>query len=151
MSTSTLTIRPVIKSDIEVYAKVFIRAYNQAPWNYHWTFENAVRYLHEYASSPDFKGFSLYDNHVFAGAIFAHTKTWWNGRQLYIDEFFVDPDLQKKGYGKFLVSHTEQYALEHGLGTITLMTHKFMPAMKFYTDMNFMQAPPFVILFKQLT
>jgi len=136
---------------MDVYAKVFIRAYNQAPWNYHWQSEDAMKYLHEYTSAPGFKGFSLYDNDVFAGAILAHTKTWWNGPQLYIDEFFIDPDLQKKGYGKHLVSHTEQYALEHGLGTITLMTHKFMPAMKFYTDINYMQAPPFVILFKQLT
>lgn len=150
MNTSNLTIKSVIKSDIEVYAKVFIPAYNQAPWNYHWQLEDAINYLNEYISSPDFIGFSLYDNDVFAGAIFAHTKTWWTGKQLYIDEFFINPDLQKKGYGKFLVSYTEQYALAHGLATITLMTHKFMPAMKFYTDINFLQAPPFVILFKQV-
>lgn len=151
MSNADLTIRPIIKSDIERYAKVFVPAYNQAPWNYHWKLDDAVRYLNEYISSPDFKGFSLYDNDVFVGAIFAHTKTWWTGNQLYIDEFFIDPTLQKKGYGKFLVSYAEQYALEHGLGTITLMTHKFMPAMKFYTDINFMHAQAFVVLFKQVT
>ncbi|PSL48038.1 acetyltransferase (GNAT) family protein [Chitinophaga niastensis] len=151
MSTSNMTIKPINKSDIEVYTKVFVQAYNQPPWNYHWKFEDAVKYLNEYIASPHFKGFSLYDNNVFIGAIFAHTKTWWTGEQLYIDEFFIEPDLQKKGYGKFLEKHTEQYALEHGLGTITLMTHKFMPAMKFYTGINFMHAQPFVILFKQMT
>ncbi|MNL71024.1 hypothetical protein D3C87_1961080 [compost metagenome] len=46
------------------------------------------------------------------------------------------------------MNYAEEYAREQGLNTVTLMTHKFMPAMKFYTDIDFMHAQPFVILFK---
>lgn len=143
-----MTIKPITKTDIEICATAFQQTYNQAPWNYQWKYEDAVKYLDEYLSSPQFTGFLLYDNETFAGAMFTHTKTWWTGSQLYIDELFIVPHLQKKGYGKLLIKHAEEYALEQGLSTVTLMTHKFMPAMKFYTDVDFMHAQPFVILFK---
>ena len=145
-----MTIQPITEKDIENCAKIFVQTYNEAPWNYHWEFKNALMYLKEYYSSPQFKGFLLYDDDVFVGAMFAHTKTWWTGRQLYIDELFIDPHSQKKGYGRILMRHAEQYALENGLGTITLMTHKFMPSMKFYEGIDFMHAQPLVVLFKPL-
>lgn len=145
-----MTIKPITDNDLEPCAKVFVRAYNQAPWNYQWNLEDALNYLREYTLSGQFKGFILWDNEVLAGAMLAHTKTWWTGGQLYIDELFIDPDLQKHGYGKMLIDYAEQFAAEQGLGTITLMTHKFMPAMKFYEDIDFMHAQPLVILFKQV-
>ncbi|NQX40617.1 Ribosomal protein S18 acetylase RimI [Pedobacter steynii] len=143
-----MTIKPITTTDLEICATAYLQTYNQAPWNYQWKYEDALKYLEEYFSSPQFKGFVLFDNDTFAGAIFTHTKTWWTGSQLYIDELFIAPQLQKKGYGKMLMNHAEEYALEQGLSTVTLMTHQFMPAMKFYQDIDFMHAPPFVILFK---
>lgn len=145
-----MTIQPVTESDIESCAKVFIQAYNQGPWNYHWELNVALKYLTEYYSSPQFKGFLVSDNDVIEGAVFAHTKTWWTGDQLYIDELFIAAHAQRKGYGKALMSYAEQYALENGLGAITLMTHKFMPSMKFYDGIDFVHAQPLVILFKQM-
>ncbi len=145
-----MTIQPITENDIENCAKLFVQTYNQAPWNYKWELNDALRYLTEYYFSPQFTGAILYDNGVFAGAMFAHTKSWWTGSQLYIDELFIAPNFQRKGYGKTLMSHAEQYALENGLGTITLMTHKFMPSMKFYDGIDFMHAQPLVILFKQI-
>lgn len=145
-----MTIQPVTENDIENCAQIFVQTYNQAPWNYQWDHKDALNYLAEYYSSAQFKGFILYDNDVFAGAMFAHTKTWWTGRQLYIDELFIIPNAQGKGYGKALMNYAEQYALENGLGTITLMTHKYMPSMKFYEKLDYVHALPFVILFKQM-
>lgn len=145
-----MKIQQITENDIEKCAEVFVQTYNQAPWNYKWELKDALRYLTEYYFSPQFTGVILYDNDVFAGAMFAHTKSWWTGSQLYIDELFIAPHSQRKGYGKTLMSHAEQYALENGLGTITLMTHKFMPSMKFYDGIDFMHAQPLVILFKQI-
>jgi aminoglycoside 6'-N-acetyltransferase I len=85
-----------------------------------------------------------------AGAILAHTKTWWTNDQLYIDELFIAPEMQKKGVGKTLLGHAEQYAVDNNLQTLVLMTHKFMPAMSFYEDNDFLHAQPFVLLFKNV-
>lgn len=145
-----MTIKPITKEDLDQCAAVFVQTYNQPPWNYQWEFDNAVIYLNEYYQSPQFKGFMLFDGPVFVGAVFAHAKTWWTGRQLYIDELFIAPDLQHKGYGKLLIKHAELYAAAEKLNAISLMTSKYMPAMKFYESIDFMQAPPFVILFKEI-
>lgn len=143
-------IRPLVKADIAACAKVFVNTYNSAPWNYHWALEQAEQYLDEYASSAQFVGFVLHHNDEIAGAVLAHTKTWWTNSQLFIDELFISPDKQKMGCGKKLLLHTEQYAIDNSLETITLMTNKFMPAMEFYEKNDFMHAIPFVFLFKQV-
>lgn len=145
-----MEIQPITKANIEACAKTFIQSYNQPPWNYQWTLESAIKYLNEYALSAQFVGFALYDNEDIAGAVLAHSKTWWTSNQLFIDELFVSPNFQKMGCGKRLMDCAEQYALEHELKTITLMTHKFMPAMSFYSKNDFIHAQPFVILFKAI-
>ncbi|HWW42523.1 GNAT family N-acetyltransferase [Pedobacter sp.] len=145
-----MIIESITRNDIEICAETLKKAYNQAPWNYHWSSEDAVSYLSDYMSQAQFTGFALYHEQELAGAVFAHIKTWWTGKQLYIDELFIAPHLQKKGFGRILIEHMEKYALEQKLTTITLMTHKFMPAMKFYEDINFIHVQPLVILFKPI-
>jgi aminoglycoside 6'-N-acetyltransferase I len=145
-----MNIVPVNESNIEDCAKVFLQAYNQPPWNYNWITEDAVNYLKEYLSSAQFVGFLLMDNNQIAGALLAHTKTWWTNKQLFIDELFVSPLFQKRGFGDKLIAHIENYAIENNLQTITLIANKFMPSMKFYEKNDFLHAPPFVILFKNL-
>ncbi|PTT01918.1 hypothetical protein DBR11_06220 [Pedobacter sp. HMWF019] len=145
-----MIIESITRNDIEICAETLKKAYNQAPWNYHWSSEDAVSYLSEYMCQAQFTGFTLYHEQKLAGAVFAHIKTWWTGKQLYIDELFIAPHLQKKGFGRILIEHMEKYALEQKLTTMTLMTHKFMPAMKFYENINFIHAQPLVILFKPI-
>jgi aminoglycoside 6'-N-acetyltransferase I len=145
-----MNIQPLLQHHIDACAQVFIQSYNQAPWNYQWTIEGAVKYLNEYLSCEGFAGFVLYQNDEIKGAIFAHARTWWTNNQLYIDEFFIAPDSQKNGFGKALMNHMEQYAAGNNIKTITLMTHKFMPAMGFYENNNFLHAQPFVLLFKNI-
>ncbi|MFD2147091.1 GNAT family N-acetyltransferase [Mucilaginibacter antarcticus] len=145
-----MEIRPLEANNIKACAEIFIQTYNQAPWNYAWTPDDSVKYLKEYASSPQFKGFAIYEGSEIAGALLAHTKTWWNSTQLFIDELFVSPQFQKRGCGKQLMKYAEEYAEDNNLQTITLMTNKFMPAMNFYLDNDFIHAQPFVILFKNI-
>jgi aminoglycoside 6'-N-acetyltransferase I len=145
-----MDIKPIHENNIEDCAKVFIQAYNQSPWNYSWNINDAIIYLQEHTSSPQFVGFVLLINDQIAGAILAHTKTWWTSKQLFIDELFVSPQFQKMGLGDKLMTHIENYAISNDLQTITLMTHKYMPAMAFYAKKDFLHAEPFVMLFKNL-
>jgi aminoglycoside 6'-N-acetyltransferase I len=145
-----MNIIQLTKIHIEACANIFIKTYNQAPWNYQWNLNAAIKYLGEYMSSAEFVGFAVYNDGEIAGAILAHTKTWWTNDQLYIDELFIAPEMQKKGVGKTLLGHAEQYALNNNLQTLVLMTHKFMPAMSFYEDNDFLHAQPFVLLFKNV-
>jgi GNAT superfamily N-acetyltransferase len=129
---------------------VFIKAYNQPPWNYHWTFDKAKQYLIEYMNCTQFAGFILYDEGEPVGAILGHKKTWWTGPQFMIDEFFISPERQRKGYGKKLLDFCDQYANENGIELLILMTNKYMPAYQFYTKSGYINAEQYVFMFKQL-
>ncbi len=146
-----MTIRELTNNDIEECAKLFIQSYNQPPWNHKWDYGKAVSYLKEYIEGPRFIGFVLFEDDNMAGVMLGHSKTWWTNDLLYIDELFISPKAQRRGYGKLLLDHSEQYAKEQGCEVITLMTNKYMPAMNFYNNINYVQAEQFVLMFKTVT
>jgi aminoglycoside 6'-N-acetyltransferase I len=145
-----MEILPITLNNLDDCIKVFISAYNQAPWNYSWTFDQAKQYLSEYLDSKYFIGFILYENKKAVGAVFAHSKTWWTNQQLMIDEFYIANGNQRKGYGKMLMEHCDQYARENEIEQLILMTHKYMPAFKFYENIDYIAAEQYVFMFKQL-
>lgn len=145
-----MNIRPLTKTDIEKCTELFIQSYNRPPWNYNWNYDKALKYLSEYAERNRFVGFVLCEEDNIAGAMLGHSKTWWTNDLLYVDELFISPDRQRLGYGKLLLDHSEKYAKDQGYEVVTLMTSKFMPAMKFYNSINYIHAEHFVFLFKPL-
>jgi len=141
---------PVTTENIRDCIPVFLKSYNQPPWNYNWTFEKAEQYLSEYLGCKQFIGFILYDQNQPAGAIFAHRKTWWTNKQLMIDEFFISPEKQRMGYGKKLLGFCEQYAIEKQIESIILMTNKYMPSYNFYDNIGYMTTEQFIFMFKPM-
>jgi aminoglycoside 6'-N-acetyltransferase I len=145
-----MNIRQLIKEDIDKCAQLLIQSYNCPPWNHQWDRGKAVKYLNEYADRDRFVGFVLCEDDYIAGAMFGHSKTWWTNDLLYVDELFISPGRQRLGYGKLLLSHTEQYAGEKGYDVVSLMTSKYMPAFKFYKSIDYTQAEHFVYFFKSV-
>lgn len=145
-----MNIRKVTRDDIGACVKVFMESYNCLPWNYNWKYDDAVNYLTEYMETKHFIGFVVCEDEKIVGAMFGHTKTWWTNNQLYIDELFVSAQSQGKGYGKKLIAETENYCRENEIEMITLMTNKFMPAIKFYNTIDFTKVDQYVFMFKQV-
>jgi aminoglycoside 6'-N-acetyltransferase I len=145
-----MNIRPLTLSDIEHCATVYIQAYNRAPWNYNFSKEKAIRYLTEYVERTRFVGFVITEGETIVGAMLGHAKTWWTNDLIYVDELFITPDSRGKGYGKKLLDHVENYAIDEGYEVITLMTNKHMPAFEFYQHIDYLPAEHFVFLFKPL-
>jgi aminoglycoside 6'-N-acetyltransferase I len=145
-----MPIRPFTTNDMEACAKLLMYSYKQPPWRYNWSFDQAFRYLTEYAEVKQFVGFVLVEREDIVGSLFGHTKTWWANDQLFIDELFISPQKQRSGYGRQLLEHAEQYSKDHGLKSMSLMTNKFTPAFNFYTKLNYLHAEQFVFLFKPI-
>ncbi|WP_184549750.1 GNAT family N-acetyltransferase [Mucilaginibacter sp. FT3.2] len=129
---------------------IFLKAYNSAPWNCHWTMEKASQYLSELIDSNGFIGFILYENEKAIGAVLAHSKTWWTHNQLMVDEFFIAPEFQAKGYGKKLMRFCDEYAQENEIELMVLMTNKYLPAYRFYENLGYITADQYTFMFKQL-
>lgn len=145
-----MTIRSITAADIPACVPVYVNAYKQAPWNYHWTEAEATKYLSEHFDTPHFAGFVLLEGDQIKAVILGRKKTWWTGNQFFIDELFVASDTQRKGYGKQLLQHAATYAKQNGMNVLALMTNKYMPAYEFYLKNDFLSADQFTFLFKMI-
>lgn len=142
-----MKVQELKKEDLENCANLIIQAYNGRPWNYQWTFSKASLYLNELVASSRFVGFVIYEGEELVGAMFSHVKTWWINDQLMIDELFVAAQDQGKGYGQALMNAAKDFAANNNIGSITLMTQKYMPAISFYEKNGFLKAEQYVLMF----
>jgi aminoglycoside 6'-N-acetyltransferase I len=39
-------------------------------------------------------------------------KTWWNNNEIFVEEMFISPELQRQGYGTALLNTVEDYIKE---------------------------------------
>lgn len=117
---------------------LFLKVYSEPPWNDEWpNFHTASTYLREFCDNPHFLGYMIEDNEHVIGASFGHTKTWWQGKEYCIDEFFIDTDSQGSGRGSRLMSFIKSDLSKQGVTAITLLTERGFPAEKFYVKNGF--------------
>lgn len=130
-------VRKMKRADIPFCADILCKVYNNELWQCRWTAETACAYLEDYFDEKKFVGFVIEEDNVVIGAMFTHEKIWWNNSELFIDEMFIIPDMQRKGYGKMLIKAAENYVSEHKLAGFTLSTNKYAPAPDFYKKNGF--------------
>lgn len=59
--------------------------------------------------------FGSYDGDIVGFAYYCRKSSAFSGRSgLYIDGFFVDPEMRHKGFGKVLIGYLSQIALDQG-------------------------------------
>jgi len=131
-------------------ATLLMEAYNCTPWDCHWSEEGAIRYLKEFMTNPRFVGFVIVEDNKIVGSAFCHEKTWWTDDELFVDEFYISPSYQRKGYGNTLLQHIEEYIKKKKLAGFTLLTNRFMPSVKFYEKNDFVKAEHVLFMYKEV-
>ncbi len=142
-------IRAMVESDIPQCAEILCAVYNNEMWQCHWTSETAAAYLADYFYASKFVGFVAEDDGEIVGALFAHEKIWWNNSELFIDEMFIRPELQRSGHGTSLIQVAERYVSEHKLAGLTLCTNKYAPAPHFYHKNGFVDNEVIMFMYKE--
>lgn len=145
-----MEIRKLLPDDIDMCVRLLIATYNPPPWNNHWTEETGKKYLAEFMSNNNFIGFVAVEDDEIVGAMFAHRKVWWTNDEIFIDELFIKPDRQRQGYGKLLMDQAEELSKELGLGGVTLLTNKYLPAKSFYEKNGYTAAEHVVFMYKEV-
>lgn len=130
-------IRKYQDSDLAACARIMMEVYNNELWQCYWSPETAEGYLKDFTDSAKFLGYILVIDEEIKGAIFAHEKIWWNNSEVFIDEMFITPGLQRQGYGSKLLQTVEEYIKEHNLAGFTLTTNRYAPAPDFYRKNGF--------------
>lgn len=114
-----MNIRKMEKSDIPACAEILCSVYNNELWMCRWSKETAEEYLTDFFKMEKFVGYVLEDNSKICGGIFAHEKVWWNNSEVFVEEMFIRPELQRKGYGTALLNRVEEYVKEKRLAGYT--------------------------------
>ena len=132
-----MTVKPYGPAFFDSCVKLFVEAFGAPPWCAQWTEETAGRYLAELAEGPRFAGYTLWSSSNLVGAAFCREKTWWEGDELNVEEFFVHPDFQRMGFGKSLLTALEEHCEARGLKALILLTDRATPAAEFYEKNGF--------------
>lgn len=147
---NSIMIRKMQKQDIPSCAEILCAVYNNELWQCRWTAETSCAYLDDYFDANKFVGFVVEENGKLLGAMFAHEKIWWNNSELFIDEMFILPEYQRKGYGSMLISAAEEYVSEKKLAGFTLSTNKYAPAPIFYRKNGFVDCEHILFMCKEI-
>ncbi|MBQ8827435.1 MAG: GNAT family N-acetyltransferase, partial [Oscillospiraceae bacterium] len=137
------------RGDIKACAEILCGVYNNEMWQCRWTIETGTAYLEDYYDVKKFVGFVIEAEGRITGALFAHEKIWWNNSELYVDEMFILPEIQRKGYGSMLIKAAEEYVREHKLAGMTLCTNKYAPAPNFYRKNGFIDNEYIMFMYKE--
>jgi len=135
-------------NDLQKCCDLYIRVFNSEPWNDNWTDEMAHMYLHELTEHKRFLGYTLWDDDCLIGAVFAHMKRF-KYDEIYIDEFFISPDYQRKGNGIMLMSAVEKFAKENSIVSVTLLTGVDKPAFNFYRKLGYKHLDYLAFMYKR--
>jgi aminoglycoside 6'-N-acetyltransferase I len=119
--------------DLDACAELFKKVFSADPWDDDWKSLNQVRnYLNELTSNPCFEGFLVQKNSITVAVCFGRKRSWWMGKEFFVDEFFVANDQQGNGIGTKLMDFVTNSLLEKGYTRLTLLTNKEIPAERFY-------------------
>ena len=143
-------IRQMQKKDLTACAEILCAVYNNEMWQCRWTVETGAAYLEDYFDVKKFVGFVVEENDKIIGALFAHEKIWWNNSELYIDEMFVVPEMQRNGLGSRLIKTAEKYVKKYNLAGLTLCTNKYAPAPGFYRKNGFKDNEAISFMYKEM-
>ena len=145
-----IVIRKMERNDIIVCAEILCSVYNNELWQCRWTKEVATEYLTDFFNMQKFVGYVLEEDGAIFGGLFAHEKVWWNNSELFIDEMFILPQLQRSGKGSMLINAAEEYVTKRGLAGLTLSTNKYAPAPLFYRKNGFSDNEFIMFMYKEM-
>ena len=144
-----MEIKLIEQNDLIQCTEMFIKVFNDDPWNDEWTFSKAQKYLLDFYNTPGFLGILAIENKEVIGFIFGAHRTWWSGNEFYIHEMCVESQHQNRGIGKLLLDYLIK-SLGNNISNITLLTDRGIPAEAFYKKNGFREIERLVFLSKNI-
>jgi aminoglycoside 6'-N-acetyltransferase I len=147
-----LELRNYRSDDTFQCAELFVDVFNDDPWFDDWlSFDYAYDYLLELVMNPVFMGFVVCDDSSeIVGVCFGHKKSWWNGKEFIIDEFFVSNNLQGTGIGSLLMDYVIDILSDNDFKRLILITNRNIPAEWFYIKNGFFKNENRIVMIKEI-
>lgn len=132
------TFRRFATADLDACVSLFLSVFTAPPWQDGWASSDQARsYLLEYVRNPAFQGWVAEDGGRLVGLCLGHLRSWWMGKELYVDEMCVERSLHRSGVGSALLQHVKAELRAQSVKAITLLTDRGTPAEAFYVKNGF--------------
>ena len=146
-----LNIRRFTLGDLDKCAELFKKVFSADPWYDNWVSWNQARnYLNELIENPVFEGFVVFEGSDIVAVCLGHRRSWWMGKEFFVDEFFVENEKQGNGIGTKTLDIITNNLAEEGYTRLTLLTNKKIPAEDFYLKNGFYNNPKRTVMVKEL-
>ncbi|MFQ6861190.1 MAG: GNAT family N-acetyltransferase [Beduini sp.] len=136
--------------DISKITDLYIRTFNQEPWNDHWEAWSVQKRLNQMAKAPDFYGLMMYQDDSLVGFILGNQQQYYDGIKFEIKEFCIDPHHQSGGYGTKLLVELEKRLLVQGIDEIILLTLKDPRTEGFYHKKGYVTSNDMIMMNKKI-
>lgn len=113
-------------------AKLYVKVFNDKPWNDDWNVESAYRRLHDIFIAPNFEGVLYMKDEEVLGAIFGNYEQYYNGMHYYLREMFVANESQGLGIGSQILDYMEDMHRKNKVTTTYLFTSQGNRTSDFY-------------------
>jgi aminoglycoside 6'-N-acetyltransferase I len=140
-----MKIRNAKKEDLRSIAKLFLEESNKKPYNQNYTSKTIKLRVNNMFNFGSLYLALIDENIVGFIAIAGEGK-----EEIYIDEFWIKSEYQKKGIGSELLKFVQDKYKKKGAKAISVMTSKKAGAFKFYRAFKFKENKETVILRKKI-
>ncbi len=146
-----LLIRKFTLADVEECAELFKEVFSAYPWYDNWvSFEQTRTYLIELIENPVFEGYVAYNGLNLVAVCFGHKRSWWIGKEFFVDEFYVRNESQGNGIGTKMLNYIKEQLIEEEYTRLVLLTNKGIPAEEFYIKNGFYNNQNRTVMVKEL-
>jgi aminoglycoside 6'-N-acetyltransferase I len=137
--------------DLDECAELFKNVFSADPWFDEWvSMDQSRNYLKELVENPVFEGFLMCEDSKIVAVCLGHRRSWWMGKEFFVDEFFVENGRQGNGIGTRAVDLLVKTLQEDEYTRLTLLTNKNIPAETFYLKNGFYNNEKRTVMVKEL-
>ena len=123
--------------DIASCAEVYLSAYRSKPWNETFDKTTIENYILSYCHSDTMKCFAAAIDHTIIGIALALLVPSIHTPYLRIEDFCIELESQRKGYGTLFIHSFLKEAKKLGCDSVLLNTQRNFPSHKFYLKNGF--------------
>lgn len=134
----SIEISELRRNDVDVVTQLYIEVFAQQPWNENNNYDDIRRYIERLNKMNTNHCYLYKQDDQIIGAALGFVKPWHQGIEYQLDNFFVSPAFQKKGYGSEFLKAIKADMHKIGVGNIILETNKETPAEHFYLKHGFL-------------
>lgn len=145
----------IIRSFSEEYldecSELFKKVFSADPWYDNWiSLDQARNYLNELIENPVFEGFVAFEDSKIVSVCIGHRRSWWMGKEFFVDEFFVENGRQGNGIGTKMMDFVTNNLAADGYNRLILLTNKEIPAESFYLKNGFNNNQKRTVMVKEI-